>query len=153
MPKLFPHICHVMNKYKSKIPRDDLKRFAKEVAKKLVESDFKSGRVENSTKISEKHAHKVKKYCKEFFEKAAYKHKKHEKEKAERVARKAVGFKSNGAGPSTPPTVAPSPPQNLETSPDLGVKEESGTDEDVKMSEDEFEDEEASPAETSTGLE
>ena len=31
--QLFPHIQYVMNKYKTKLPRDDLKRFAKEVSK------------------------------------------------------------------------------------------------------------------------
>lgn len=29
--KLFPHIKYVMDKFKGKLPRDDLKRFAKEV--------------------------------------------------------------------------------------------------------------------------
>lgn len=31
MWQLHPSISYVMNKYKSKLPRDDLKRFAKEV--------------------------------------------------------------------------------------------------------------------------
>lgn len=29
--KLFPHIKYVMEKFKGKLPKDDLKRFAKEV--------------------------------------------------------------------------------------------------------------------------
>ena len=29
--KLFPHIKYVVDKYKQKLPRDDLKRFAKQV--------------------------------------------------------------------------------------------------------------------------
>lgn len=29
--KLFPHIKYVMDKFKGKLPKDDLKRFAKEV--------------------------------------------------------------------------------------------------------------------------
>lgn len=29
--QLFPHIKYVMDKFKSKLPKDDLKRFAKEV--------------------------------------------------------------------------------------------------------------------------
>ena len=78
---LFPHISHVMNKYKSKLPRDDLKRYAKDVAKKLVASDFKGGRVQDPSKISEKQEKKVKKYCKDFFDKCVYKHQKFEKEK------------------------------------------------------------------------
>ena len=31
MSQLFPHIKHVMDKFKGKLSRDDLKRFAKEV--------------------------------------------------------------------------------------------------------------------------
>ena len=54
-----------MNKYKHKIPKDDLKRFAKDVAKKLVSSDYKAGRVDDPTKISEKQQKKVKSYCKD----------------------------------------------------------------------------------------
>ena len=30
--QLAPHIQHVMNKYKGKMPKDDLKRLAKEVS-------------------------------------------------------------------------------------------------------------------------
>ncbi|RMZ90657.1 hypothetical protein DV736_g2107, partial [Chaetothyriales sp. CBS 134916] len=56
---LYPHISHVMNKYKHKIPRDDLKRFAKEIAKKLVASDFKAGRVKDPTEIGEKQQRKT----------------------------------------------------------------------------------------------
>lgn len=82
--QLFPHISHVMNKYKHKIPRDDLKRFAKEIAKKLVASDYKAGRVKDPTKIDERQQKKVKEFCKQFFEKAYQKHKKYEAEKAAR---------------------------------------------------------------------
>jgi [histone H3]-lysine36 N-trimethyltransferase len=127
-----------MNKYKAKIPREDLKRFAKEIAKKLVESDFKSGRVEDPTKISDKHQQKVKKYCKDFFEKAAYKHSKHEKEKAAKKAISANGSKTDSAGVSTATSIAPSPTQKWDASPDMDVKkEDESDDEDVKMSEDE----------------
>ena len=129
-----------MNKYKAKIPREDLKRFAKELAKKLVESDFKGGRVEDPTKISDKHQQKVKKYCKEFFEKAAHKHSKHEKEKAAKKAKLANGTKTDSASMSTSTSIAASPKQNLDASPDVDVKKEDGSDdEDIKMSEDERE--------------
>lgn len=145
-----------MNKYKTKIPRDDLKRFAKEVAKKLVESDFKGGRVNDPTKISEKHQQKVKKYCKDFFEKAAHKHNKHEKEKAAKKAKSSAnGTKTNGAGTSITTSVVASPAQNLDASPDMDFKKEDETDdEDVKMSEDEpdEDDEKPTPASPSTGV-
>jgi [histone H3]-lysine36 N-trimethyltransferase len=140
-----------MNKYKSKLPRDDLKRFAKEVssvlfltaeavtdisiqiADKLVNSDFKSGRVDDPTKIDEKHEKKVKKYCKEFFDKAAYKHRKLEKERATRK-QKSEESKSNDAAAAD----ATSPVLNLDASPDM-KREGNSEDDDVKMSEDEEE--------------
>ena len=150
-----------MNKYKSKLPRDDLKRFAKEVslalpyigsfpktstqvADKLANSDFKSGRVDDPTKIDEKHEKKVKKYCKEFFDKAAYKHRKLENEKAARK-QKAERSKSNGIA-----TVeATSPVLNLDASPDI-KREGDSNDEDVKMSEDE--DDEPTPPSPSANV-
>ncbi|KAJ6029989.1 uncharacterized protein N7446_000948 [Penicillium canescens] len=81
---LFPHIKHVVDQYKHKIPKDDLKRFAKETAKKLVEGDYKKNRVADPTKISEKHQQTVKSYCKSFFDKAAAKYKQREKRKTEK---------------------------------------------------------------------
>jgi histone-lysine N-methyltransferase SETD2 len=50
----------------------------------LVDSDFKHGRVEDILQISEKQQQKIKKYCKEYFEKAVAKQKAHEKKKAEK---------------------------------------------------------------------
>jgi len=120
-----------MNKYKHKIPRDDLKRFAKEIAKKLVASDFKAGRVKDPTKIDERQQKKVKEFCKQFFEKAAHKHKKHEEEKAARRAKKAAGRASAvSASPGPSPT-----PENA--SPDVDIKKEEVDDEDVRMSDEE----------------
>ncbi|KAJ5728055.1 hypothetical protein N7493_004385 [Penicillium malachiteum] len=81
---LHPHIKSVVDQYKNKIPKDDLKRFAKETAKKLVDGDYKRGRVTDPTQISEKHQRTVKTFCKSFFDKAAKKHKEREKLKAEK---------------------------------------------------------------------
>ncbi|KAK5556802.1 histone methyltransferase set2 [Exophiala xenobiotica] len=117
---LFPHILHAMSKYKHKIPKDDLKRFGKEISKKLVASDYKAGRVKNPTKIDERQQKKVKEFCRQFFEKAYQKHKKHEAEKAVR-----------DKGKKTP--AAPSPAE----SPDA----DDATPEDMKMSDVEDEDE------------
>ncbi|CAL5874083.1 uncharacterized protein PFLUO_LOCUS8370 [Penicillium psychrofluorescens] len=82
---LHPYIKHVVDQYKHKIPRDHLKRFAKETAKKLVEGDYKKNRVVDPTRISEKHQQTVKNYCKNFFDKAASKHKEREKRKARKA--------------------------------------------------------------------
>ncbi|KUL88110.1 hypothetical protein ZTR_04036 [Talaromyces verruculosus] len=81
---IHPYVKYVVDKFKKKLPKEDLKRYAKEVATKLVDSDFKHGRVEDILQISEKQQQKIKKYCKEYFEKAVVKHKAHEKKKAER---------------------------------------------------------------------
>ncbi|CZT08139.1 related to histone-lysine N-methyltransferase [Rhynchosporium agropyri] len=83
---LFPHIKHVMQKFTKQLPREDLKKFAKEVGKKLVASDFKNNRVEDPTKISEKQEKKVKSYVRDFFEKAVQKRKAHDKKKAEKAS-------------------------------------------------------------------
>ncbi|KAJ5081352.1 hypothetical protein NUU61_009616 [Penicillium alfredii] len=80
--QLHPYIKHVVDQYKHKIPKDHLKRFAKETAKKLVEGDYKKNRVTDPTRISEKHQQTVKNYCKGFFDKAAAKHHEREKRKA-----------------------------------------------------------------------
>lgn len=114
-----------MNKYKHKIPKDDLKRFAKDVAKKLVASDYKAGRVDNPTKISEKQQKKVKAYCKDYFDKAASKHKKLEEERAAR--KEKLGHPRNE---SLQPTSSHSPPITTDTNVTLKKEE----DEDVKMS-------------------
>ena len=124
-----------MNKYKHKIPKDDLKRFAKDISKKLSASDFKAGRVKDPTKLDEKHTAKVKKFCKDFFDKAAYKHKKHEQEKSSRKSKPTNGDKSEAASGTASPAQA-----NLDASPDADdevKKEDESDDEDVKMSDDE----------------
>ena len=93
-----------MNKYKNKIPRDDLKRFAKEIAKKLVASDYKAGRVKDPTRIDERQGKKVKEFCKQFFERAYHKHKKQEAEKSLRDKAKQLG--GEAASPArSPPAV------------------------------------------------
>lgn len=90
---LFPHIKYVLDKFKHKLPKDDLKRHAKDVAKKLVNSDFKNNRVEDPTNINEKQQKKVKKYCKEYFDKAVMKQRVHEKKKAGKQDKGANGSK------------------------------------------------------------
>jgi [histone H3]-lysine36 N-trimethyltransferase len=73
-----------MDKFRNKLPKEDLKKFAKEIGKKLVASDFKHNRVEDPTKITEKQEKKVKKYVKEFFDKAVAKKAAHDKLKVDK---------------------------------------------------------------------
>jgi hypothetical protein len=79
-----------MQKFSSQLPKEDLKKFAKEVGKKLVASDFKNNRVEDPTKISEKQEKKVKKYVRDYFEKAVEKKKAIDRKRRERA--KAQGI-------------------------------------------------------------
>lgn len=92
---LFPHIKHVMQKFSSQLPKDDLKKFAREVGKKLVASDFKNHRVEDPMKISEKQEKKVKKYVREYFEKAVQKKKAIDKKKREKEKTNGVNGSSS----------------------------------------------------------
>jgi hypothetical protein len=86
--------------YRKKLEKDDLKRLSKEVAKKLVRGDYKSGRVKDpAAKISSKHEKTVKNYVKDFMDKAVSK--KEEREKA-RAARGEAAHDDKGATPDTP---------------------------------------------------
>lgn len=97
---LQPHIMHVVGKYKNKLAKDDLKRWAKEFAKQMVESDFKKNRVEDPNKISDKKAKDIKKHAQTFFEKAVKKKKFADQRKAEKRARmdKEAGDSNTPAG-------------------------------------------------------
>ncbi|KAK3375102.1 hypothetical protein B0H63DRAFT_267257 [Podospora didyma] len=89
---LFPHVKYVMDKFHHKLPKEDLKKFAREVNKKLVASDYKNNRVDDPTKISSKQEKKVKKYVKDFFDRALVKYRDHEQKKRENgVAQTSVG--------------------------------------------------------------
>ncbi|EGX90876.1 histone H3 lysine 36 (K36) methyltransferase [Cordyceps militaris CM01] len=72
---LFPHIKHVLDKFRHKLPKDDLKRLGKDLAKKLVASDYKNGRVTDPTaKLSDKQIYKIKTYAKDFLDRAVQKY-------------------------------------------------------------------------------
>jgi len=73
-----------MDKFRNKLPKEDLKKFAKEIGKKLVASDFKHNRVEDPTRITDKQEKKVRKYVKEFFDKAVAKKAAHDKMKVDK---------------------------------------------------------------------
>jgi hypothetical protein len=83
--------------YRKKLEKDDIKRLSKEVAKKLVRGDYKSGRVKDPTaKLSSKHEKTVKNYVKEFMDKAVKKKEERDKLKAARnAAESQVGSPSS----------------------------------------------------------
>ncbi|KAK3990199.1 putative histone-lysine N-methyltransferase, H3 lysine-36 specific SET2 [Cladorrhinum sp. PSN332] len=93
---LFPHVKYVVDKFYGKLPKEDLKKFAREVNKKLVASDYKNNRVEDPTSISPKQEKKVKKYVRDYFERAVVKF----KEQQEQQKKKDGGDGSNGVASS-----------------------------------------------------
>lgn len=101
-----------MDKFRHKLPKEELKRFAKDVSKKLVSSDYKNNRVADPTTISEKQEKKIRKYVKDFLDRAVQKYQEHEKRKAERAAGPSHGKTKEPnneaiASIETPGTVGP----------------------------------------------
>lgn len=117
-----------MDKFKNKLPKDDLKRFAKDVAKQLVKSDFKHKRVDDPTKISEKQQKQVKKFVKEYFDKAVTKKAEHDRKKADKKAKDGDG---------TPGIITTTTPDQTPTLEKLQVTD---IDDDIQLSENEIED-------------
>lgn len=144
-----------MGKFKNKLPKDDLKRFAKEVrvfkevksfmsqkliplqiSKKLVNSDYKNNRVEDPTHITSRKEKQVKQHVKEYFDKAAAKRRDHERKKAEQ--------KEKSAGAAEPMHIVADPIAKKE--------EESDEDPGMNLSDDEGEREKQDPGTPITPL-
>lgn len=91
------------------------------ISKKLVSSDFKNHRVEDPTKITSRQEKHVKKYVKEYFDKAVAKKREHEMKKAERRTKEGKS------------AISPTPAMGAEVKKD---EEESDGDQDMAMSDD-----------------
>lgn len=115
-----------MQKFQNKLPKDDLKKFAKEVSKKLVASDYKNNRVEDPTKITDKQEKKVRAFTKDFFEKAVVKRKSIDRQKRERDARKAAAAANGHA-------LKPDPAEKTDDDlvPKTEMKEESDAEQEI----------------------
>ncbi|KAL5630659.1 hypothetical protein BROUX41_000531 [Berkeleyomyces rouxiae] len=69
------HVKSVADCYRHKLPRDDVKKFSKDVCKKMVESDYKRGRVKDPrAPLSSKMTKDLKTYVNDFFKKAVVKY-------------------------------------------------------------------------------
>lgn len=78
---------HVLDKFRHKLPKDELKRLGKEIAKKLVASDYKNNRVgDPAAPLSEKQTLKIKKYVKDFLARAVEKYEVHHKQQGSKDA-------------------------------------------------------------------
>lgn len=88
-----------MDRFRHKLPKDELKRLGKEIAKKLVASDYKNRRVSDPTaSLSDKQATKIKKYVKDFLTRAVEKYDEHQKKHGSGGAQKSqLQGASNGA--------------------------------------------------------
>ncbi|KAJ5095095.1 hypothetical protein N7532_007386 [Penicillium argentinense] len=75
---IHPIIKPIVDRFHHRIPKDHLKRFAKEISLKVVDSDYKNDRVTDPTKVSAKQQAKIKSYCEAYFAKAAAKFKEKE---------------------------------------------------------------------------
>ncbi len=82
-----------MDKFRHKLPKEELKKLAREINKKLVASDYKNNRVDDPYYISNKQERKIKSYVKDYFDRVVQKYQEREKKKAERAARHSA----NGA--------------------------------------------------------
>ncbi|KAG8532073.1 uncharacterized protein KY384_003710 [Bacidia gigantensis] len=120
---IFPHVKYVMDKFKGKLPKDDLKRFAKEISKKLVSSDFKNKRVDDPTKINSKREKQVRSYVKEYFDKAAKKHKEREHRRAERKVKQAIGVKETTSAPTAEIMTVETPGENSDGDEEMMVSD------------------------------
>lgn len=81
-----------------------MKKFGKEINKKLVESDYRHNRVSDPTSITTVQEKKVKRYAVDFLNRAVEKFREHEKRKAARAAKSGVNgvrLEASHAGPST----------------------------------------------------
>jgi len=119
-----------MDKFRNKLPKEDLKKFAKEIGKKLVASDFKHNRVEDPTKITDKQEKKVRKYVKEFFDKAVAKKAAHDKLKGNKNRDSA----NNGNNRETPNGTSST---TMEADADSSLKIEEPDDVDISDDEEE----------------
>ncbi|CRK23606.1 hypothetical protein BN1708_018040, partial [Verticillium longisporum] len=67
---------YVLDKYRHKLPKEELKRLGKEVNKTLVSSDYRKNRVEDPTvAINHKKVKTIKQYVKDFLDRALIKFK------------------------------------------------------------------------------
>lgn len=83
---------HVLDKFRHKLPKEELKRLGKDVAKKLVASDYKNNRVSDpAAPLTEKQERNIKKYVKDFLDRAVAKYEAHHRKRTSETAKKSAG--------------------------------------------------------------
>ncbi|KHO00757.1 histone H3 lysine 36 (K36) methyltransferase [Metarhizium album ARSEF 1941] len=105
---VFPPVKHMLDKFRHRLPKAELKRLGRDIAKKLVASDYKNNRVDDPTAaLSEKQTLKIKKYVKDFLTRAVEKYDVHQRKQASKEAK--PGSSNDGAA-----TTASDPSQSVE---------------------------------------
>ncbi|EEY22632.1 histone-lysine N-methyltransferase [Verticillium alfalfae VaMs.102] len=109
---LFPHVKYVLDKYRHKLPKEELKRLGKEVNKTLVSSDYRKNRVEDPTvAINHKKVKTIKQYVKDFLDRALIKFKERQSKKSEQTGQTLPASvlptsDGTGVGESSAPTTS-----------------------------------------------
>lgn len=97
-----------MDKFRNKLPKDELKRLGKDIAKKLVASDYKNNRVgDPAAQLTEKQERNIKKYVKEFLDRAVIKYDGHHKKKTTGTVKRTATDVQAGTNELTPGVDAP----------------------------------------------
>jgi histone-lysine N-methyltransferase SETD2 len=129
--QLHSHIRPTIDKFKKKLPREDLKRLAKDITKKLVESDYKHKRVSNPAKMDRKYSHAAKQHTADYFNKAVKRNveKRRREKEADKAAAKKMERRTSIVASTTPPAA------------DLKLDEQDeNEDEEIQVSDDEMAD-------------
>lgn len=125
--KVFPPVKHVLDKFRHKLPKEELKRLGKDIAKKLVASDYKNKRVEDPTaELTDKQVLKIKKFVSDFLNRAVEKYEAHQRKKASRE-NKVSSEAPKGHGEASRPGLDASGANA--TTPRQGERTEDGPDE------------------------
>ncbi|CAK7213220.1 histone methyltransferase set2 [Sporothrix curviconia] len=87
---LHPYIKSITDRYRNKLPKEEIKRLGKEISKLVTASDYKKGRVDDPTHIAPALSKKLKAHVHEFFEKAVKKFQDSERKRADKAGRSAA---------------------------------------------------------------
>ncbi|CAK7214102.1 histone methyltransferase set2 [Sporothrix bragantina] len=87
---LHPYIKPITDRYRNRLPKEEIKRLGKDISKQVTASDYKNGRVEDPNVISPALAKKLRAHVHEYFEKAVKKFQDHEKKRASKAERSAA---------------------------------------------------------------
>jgi hypothetical protein len=110
-------VKHVLDKFRHKLPKEELKRLGKDVARKLVASDYKNNRVSDpGAPLTEKQERNIKKYVKDFLDRAVAKYEAHHRKRTSETAQKSAG--SEQATNGKPASGADKPGESPDSSQD-----------------------------------